>query len=461
MQLKFYNLEEAYDSRMTISNAEIMDKNGNFTEDGLYSEKIFGTISGEELEYACLCGEVHGKMMEGMICQKCGSAVFKKQSSLSKLAWIDLGENKIMNARMLPFLYSYFGQSRLKRYIYGQLPIDTDGNVITNTEEEGKKNKDPMPDCVGIGVANFINNFDAILEYYRSSVNKDLKKPLYDFIVKEKENLFISKIPVFSPRLRPVVVKGDKVITDPMNEKYVQLVKLTAGLNSLKYDRTDMSVFAYLNKIQAILEEVDTSVILALNGKKGLIRNTVLGSRLNFSSRCVLTPLGVGTAMEDVHLPYIVVLELFKLEIMNYLRTKYSISFFEAMSIFNEAIMSFNKEIYDHVNSFLGKSGMPILINRNPTIAIGSILYMKLRHIKDDTTDLSMSIRPNILKYLNADHDGDVLNIYRMIMQRQIKAFEKFSPKNFVFSMDNGKFHPNMGLSKDYALGLQTLLSPA
>ena len=183
----------------------------------------------------------------------------------------------------------------------------------------------------------------------------------------------------------------------------------------------------------------------------------MLGSRLNFSARCVLTPLPTGTSIEEIYLPYVSVLELFKLEVLNYLRTKYSINFFSAMTIFSQATVVFNKEIYDFMMSMIG-DGIDILLNRNPTISIGSILCMKLTKVKDNIHDLTLSCRPNILKFLNADHDGDVLNVYRLVLDGHKESFRKLSPKNFVFNMNDGNFNKNLGFSKDYVLGLQTLL---
>lgn len=458
MKLTPVNLDEMFDSSRVITNAEIMDKNRVFTDDGLYSEKIFGTINGDEIEYSCHCGELHGRIYEGMTCEVCNSIVEKKQSVISRMGWIDLKHHKLIHPRFYELIKQYIGATRLKAYINSNMPVDVDGNVIIPSGDEAKPTaKDPMPECNGMGVAAFIENFDSILETYHSK-NKDEKKDIYTFLRKNRDKLFISKIPVYSPRLRPVVVIKDKVITDPLNEKYVQILKLTAGLHDLEEDRNALSESAYLNKIQALLEEVDSFVIMALNGKKGLIRNTVLGSRLNFSSRCVITPLPIGTEIDEIHMPYVVCLELFKLDILNHLKRKKGISYFEAMTEFNDAVTTFNQEIYDYMTEHLSEHGKQILLNRNPTIAIGSILSMRITKIKTDITDMTMSLRNNVLKFLNGDYDGDVLNIFLLLIDKYNKDFEKFSPVNFVFSLDDGKFNDCLHLDKDYALGLQTTL---
>mgnify|MGYP004447872591 FL=1 len=467
MKIKFYNIDEEFDPSRVVTNAEIMDKTRAFTDDGLYSERLFGTISGEEIEYSCNCKALHGKMFEGLTCQDCGSVVSKKQSVISRMAWIDLGEYRIINPRFLPFLYKYFGASKLSRYLFSSYPIDKDGLPKAESGEEettkkrgDKKQKDPMAECIGLGVKRFIENFDAIIQVYHDTVKKGADENYYDFLMKYRDMLFISKIPVFSPKLRPIIVQGDKVITDPMNEKYTQLIKLVAGLRSLKYDNKEISVYAFINKIQVIAEDIDKNVILALNGKKGLIRNTVLGSRLNFSARCVLTPLHWGTEIDELHLPYVVCLELFKLDIFNYLHTVKGMSYFKAEVVFTKAVTEFNQELYDFLMDKIRKEdGIPMLVNRNPTIAIGSIMMLRLTHVKSDIKDLTMSMRCNLLPSFAADFDGDVINNHRVTITSHRQAFEKISPKNLIFSFNDGKFNRNFDFTKDYTLGLQTLLS--
>jgi len=473
MRASIIDIDELFDPSRVINNAEIMDKTRKFTDDGLYSPKIFGSINGNDIEYSCSCNDLHGQIFEGQICPECNSEVTKQRSIISRVGWIDTKDYKLIHPRMYKFISQYLGASRLKSYINKNMPIDVDGNIIVPDKKDLKPTiKDPMPECIGMGVTAFIENFDAILETFRVR-NKDEKKNIYDFIRQNRSKLFITKIPVYSPRLRPVVVIKDKVITDPLNEKYVQILKLVSGLHSLEADRTPLAENAYINKIQSLLEEIDNFVILALNGKKGLIRNMVLGSRLNFSSRCVITPLparrgalypsgdeeadNASCDLDEIHMPYIVSLELFKLEVLNYLRVKRSISYFEAITIFNDAINNFNEEIYNFMSSYIGE-GRYILLNRNPTIAIGSFLCMRITKIKPDISDVTMSIRNNILKFLSADYDGDVLNVYLLYLSEYMEEFQKFSPVNLVFSLNDGKFNTALNLDKDYALAVQTLL---
>ena len=137
MKLVPIDIDKLFDPNRVISNAEIMDKDRQFTDNGVYSEKIFGSLNGDDLEYACKCGKIHGRITEGMLCTDCNTRVYAKQAIISRMGWIDLGDHKVINPRFMGFIQSYIGSSRLKRYLYDRIEIDVDGNVKL-TEEDRK-----------------------------------------------------------------------------------------------------------------------------------------------------------------------------------------------------------------------------------------------------------------------------------------------------------------------------------
>ena len=80
----------------------------------------------------------------------------------------------------------------------------------------------------------------------------------------------------------------------------------------------------------------------------------------------------------------------------------------EATTRWKYAFTKFDSYIYDIMNSFLieAEGGVKCLLNRNPTIALGSIMCVKIGRIKRDIADSTMSISNNVLSYLAADFDG-------------------------------------------------------
>ncbi|WP_216369601.1 hypothetical protein, partial [Brevibacillus sp. MCWH] len=106
---------------------------------------------------------------------------------------------------------------------------------------------------------------------------------------------------------------------------------------------------------------------------------------------------------------------------------------------------------------FVKKKKPRIIINRNPTINYGSLLLMKVVEVKKEyKDDYTMSLPIQILRVLNADFDGYVLNIISLKSKKFIKAFDKnFNPrKNMFISRNDGLFNDDFNLFKDQIIGL-------
>ena len=101
--------------------------------------------------------------------------------------------------------------------------------------------------------------------------------------------------------------------------------------------------------------------------------------------------------------------------------------------------------------------GLPVIINRNPTINYGSILQM---YCVGFTDTLTMSVPLQVLKLLAADFDGDVLNIFIIIN----RAFYErcnivFNPRNAMYiSRVDGKMNADVLVQRDTLINANTLL---
>ena len=68
---------------------------------------------------------------------------------------------------------------------------------------------------------------------------------------------------------------------------------------------------------------------------------------------------------------------------------------------------------------------------------------MKVAKVKRDIKDKTLTIPSNVLSLLNADFDGDVLNVFRIIGEYFNKEFSKcLNPRyNLYISRINGKIN--------------------
>jgi DNA-directed RNA polymerase beta' subunit len=454
MKLEFINIQDyGQDNDLQlITNVDSVNKDKKMAIDGLYSEKIFGKMYGDSATYNCKCGKLQGKFHLNSICDACKSPVEKKDSIIKKFGAIYFGdENYLIN----PFFYLLFEKKIFGKVIIDKIAgfegkLDIDGNI---EYEDGPVSE--FSHFYNKGIEWLIDNFT---EVWTVAKNVALKKGQMDYVklVEDNiDNLFISYLPVFSHRLRPAILINEKLTFDKINNHYLQLVSLANSLQGIK-DGKELNKIPLMFEMQKTINLIHDRIIDIVSGKTGFIRSNLIGNRLNFNSRMVIVPLEAGFDIDEIHIPYLAGLELYKFHIMNILVKTHSMSQVDALKEWTKASVKFSRRIYEIMNSFIN-AGANVLINRNPSISIGSILFMRLTHIKEDITDMTMSVPNNILKLVGGDFDGDVLALYLVLDNQYKKYFEAFNPKHLVLSPNDGHFNHFLALDKDHCLGLTSL----
>ena len=183
----------------------------------------------------------------------------------------------------------------------------------------------------------------------------------------------------------------------------------------------------------------------------------MLGERVNFSSRCVIIPLIGRYHLDEIKLPYLVFLELYKYEILNLLCKMDNLFINEALNRWNKAVEKFDKRIYLIMKYIVEntKGGCYCFINRNPSLNYGSILTMRVVEVKEDYSDLTLNVPLNVLGLLAADFDGDVMNIISIKTNEFRDYYNKlFNPRLMMIDRNDGKFNRKMNLIKDQMIGL-------
>lgn len=101
--------------------------------------------------------------------------------------------------------------------------------------------------------------------------------------------------------------------------------------------------------------------------------------------------------------------------------------------------------------------GIPLLINRNPTISYGGILQVYCSGISEGYT---MLLNLQILEGLAADFDGDTLNILLIINKDFQEAAEYvFNPRNSMYiSKNDGMFNNSYNHKRDSIINMNTLV---
>lgn len=428
---------------------------------GLFSP-LFGTEWSDENafadRYSCKCKELIGKLYEGEVCRNCGTKVEYIDSQFDIFGWINIGDHKIIQPNFFVLLQSLIGKSKLIDIITFKAKFDLNGNFI----KDFYVTKDNP--WLGVGMTRFYEEYEDILYYFYKK--KKSKFKLYKRLLQEKDKVFASNIPVYSSLLRPEAIRSETMYVNKENSHYKVIIRLSTILRDPKSkDKNSKTQFKYdaedaLSRIQDKLLNIYNLIFTKLNKKTGYIKQEVLGSRLSFTSRCVIIP---DSTLEcnEIDLPYLAFLELYKLEIIGWICQLNNTTESIAFDIWNQATVRFDPKIYEIMLMIVDRYQPYMLINRNPTINYGSMLVMKVRTVKRDYKKLSMSLPIAVLKVLNADFDGDTLNILALKTKSLKKKYGKnFDPLyNFFIDRLTGEFNTDFDLLKDQQIGLHAFMN--
>lgn len=351
--------------------------------DGIFSYRFGQTLSdvnpyGER--YKCRCGALRQRINHGLKCPLCGTRCEFVDDDFEYFGWMGINAPYcIIHPAYYKKIESLFGKgtsvnglkrTKLENIIEVDDRKDIDGHSMII--ESTAKNEPYF----GIGMIDFAEKFDEIIEYYYKL--RPNKKDLYDDIMENREKVFIHNIPVFTTLLRPTDIKDSVMSYEPTNAMYNMMNKLRTSINKnrTRIDKNKKVKNQKLYRLQMKYMELYAELASGLSGKKGDFR-CLMGGRYNFSSRNVIVQ-NPDLRIDQVTLPYVALVIMLEQRIKNILHRMYNISFAQAHQIWYRAIIEPDKQITGIIDSIIqsykrkGLPGIPVIINRNPTIGYGS-----------------------------------------------------------------------------------------
>lgn len=209
-----------------------------------------------------------------------------------------------------------------------------------------------------------------------------------------------------------------------------------------------------LIRLQINLDQFWDTVEDLLKGKDGWIRDKIMGGSLNYTSRNVIRP-DPTLRDNEVDLCYHAALELYKSQIINYIRRLHDCTLSEAERRWKFANYQFSDEVYRIMCHLVKREKPRLLINRNPTLNYYSILLMKIRNITKDVDNYTLAVPLSILPGLNADFDGDILNIIALMDKSLIHMFRKYDPvQRMIIDRDTGLLNDYFSITKGALIDL-------
>lgn len=481
-----------------ITEAKNSNKKDMKNINGIYSSRFgqkLGDMNPYADRYSCECGYTKSHINHGLECPMCHTKVKYVDDDFKMFGWIVLKDQyHIIHPKFYDTLDYMFGDSKydidakpkkgsrkLKNILHYAPTVDQDGQ---RSESGFKPDKEPF---WGLGMLDFYDRFDEILNYYYTLNPK--KKPYYDEIQEyryacdcrktiglqnngctcqycntpvkfvDKDIIFTHSIPVYTTHLRPANIQDNYMYYEHTNGIYNMINRHVHKINknTRRMDNDVKIKNSELFNVQMKYMELINEVMDILNGKKGQLRNLISG-RFNYSSRSVIRQ-DATLRVDQVKLPYVTLVKCLQQRIINILVRNYNITPSEANDIWYRALSKKDDRIAEIISTIIRASGegIPVLINRNPTISYGSIMLM---HVVGYTDTLTMSVPLQALKPLAADFDGDVLNILFILNNSFLERCEMiYNPRNAMYiSRVDGKLNGDLLVQRDTLINANTFL---
>ena len=389
-------------------------------ENGIFSPRFGQTLADVNPfidRYKCRCKEdepkkLRGRINAGLRCPTCGHLCEYVDDDFSYFGWMVLEDPYyIMHPSFYKKVESFFGvgvpiQGKKRTKLENILDNSQENNTqLTGKAIEEKLKKEPF---IGIGMMEFMNRFEEIMTFY-SKLFSYTKRDAYNDIWENIDIGFTQHIPVITTLLRPFDIRDGSMSYEPTNGYYSMMNKLVTQINKnkSKMQRNPKIKNQQLYRLQSEYMKLYNEQEEILSGKKGDFR-CLLGGRYTFSSRNVIIQ-NPDLRIDEVTLPIVGLTILLEQRIKNILCRMYNMKPNDAHDIWYKATIEPNDTISTIIQSIIddckskGLKGLPIIINRNPTISYGSILQMFCIGF---TYDYTMAVPLQPLPLLAADFDG-------------------------------------------------------
>ncbi len=458
-------------------------------KDGLFCAKIFGPIR----DYECLCGKYRKIKYKGIVCEKCGVEVTKSSVRRERMGHIKLVSPVVHTwfLHSLPSRIATLLDIQLKevenvihfnKYIVtnsGSSPLAKGATLLPSEYDDALDKYGEDTFTVGIGaeaIKNLLSSLDLPREkelglealkatsslIKRNSIIKRVNI-INDFLNSgnKPQLMVLDVIPVLPPDLRPLVMLDTgKFASSDLNELYRRVINRNNRLKTLlDLDAPDIII---KNEKRMLQESVDAlfdndrrtkitnasgrvfkSLSSILSGKQGRFRQNLLGKRVDYSGRSVIT-VGPNLEIYQCGLPKVMALELFKPFIYSKLEL-YGIA--KSIKAAKDLIDDEDPIVWQILEEVV--KNHPVLLNRAPTLHRLGIQAFEPILIETK----AIQLHPLVCTAFNADFDGDQMAVHvPLSVESRMEARVLMMSTNNTLSPSSGD--PIIVPTQDVILGI-------
>jgi len=413
-----------------------------FHSKGLFSEQIFGPVR----NYTCQCGVYHGVSKAGGTCDDCKVDIVNSDARRKRFARIGI-PIPVVNPLFYDLLVDLGGRS-LKSALDDLMKNDKSVLYLSDNEMVVTVNSENIP----AGTQTW-ERVDAIMVLIQTLATDMIKSgvPHWQLVMDNIDSLLINQIIVLPPDLRPTSKSSGsgKDLMDKINRYYIQILTKKEIMKDTVIDiqRDKNLYYTYFKQLQNDVSELYTRILEKMAKKEGLIRGNILGKRIDFSGRAVITP-DPTLRLDQCKLPYLMVLEIFKLPIAKRILELGKFKLLNKAIDFVDECIDSQSPVLFKICEELTKNEVCIL-NRQPSLHRLGMLGFNIKV----TLDQVIKIHPLVCPPFNADFDGDQMAVYIPISD---EAKQEIRDKIFVTKNLNSPANESLTTtpSQDVILGI-------
>jgi DNA-directed RNA polymerase subunit beta' len=461
--------------------------------DGLFCAKIFGPVK----DYECLCGRYKRMKHRGVVCEKCGVEVIQSKVRRERMGHITLA-TPVAHIWFLKSLPSRIGNildltlKELEKVLYFEswIVLDPKDTPLKKKEllsdEEYIEARETYGDSgfvAGIGaeaIRQLLEEVDLeeLYEELRAEATTTVSDTKKKKLVKrlkvvealrksgnKPEWMILTVLPVIPPDLRPLVpLDGGRFATSDLNDLYRRVINRNNRLKRLQ--ELNAPEIIIRNEKRMLQEAVDVlfdngrrgraitgtnkrplrSLSDMLKGKQGRFRQNLLGKRVDYSGRSVIT-VGPDLRLHQCGLPKKMALELFKPFVYNRLLEK---GYVTTVKSAKKMVEKETSEVWDALDEVVRE--YPVILNRAPTLHRLGMQAFEPVLIEGK----AIRLHPLVCTAFNADFDGDQMAVHvPLSIEAQTEARVLMMSTNNILSPASGK--PVIVPSQDIVLGIYFL----
>ncbi|MCB2201116.1 DNA-directed RNA polymerase subunit beta' [bacterium] len=471
--------------------------------DGLFSEKIFGPTK----DWECHCGKYRGIRYKGIICDRCGVEVTRKDVRRKRMGHIKLAVPvaHIWFFKSLPSKIGYLlglTVRELERVIYyenyvivhpgnsgrKEMELVTEAEYLELVAEFGESNSQLTEDSEerfvaltgGVGVRELLKRIDTeklavelrrkvreetsvqrkqdaikrlrVVEAFREAPGKDGIRP---------EWMVLSVIPVIPPDLRPLVpLEGGRFATSDLNDLYRRVIIRNNRLKRLIEIRAPEVILR--NEKRMLQEAVDSlydngrkSVAVRSDGNRPLksLSDNLKGKQGRFRQNLLgkrvdysgrsVIVVGPELKLHECGLPKDMAIELFKPFVIRKLIEQ---EYAKTVKSAKRMVERRDEVVWGILEEII--ENHPVLLNRAPTLHRLGIQAFQPLLIEGK----AIRLHPLVCSAFNADFDGDQMAVHvPLSYEAQLEARLLMLAAQNILHPANGR--PITVPSQDMVLG--------